>query len=94
MLRSFTDKVKSFRNHDDDGFGTGDCQQTSGFQPEVGYRLAGEIFPLTKKIKEAENPTFQDNVVAAMYASSGQEQKMAQEVLTTLKEHPDAWTKV
>jgi len=35
-----------------------------------------------------------DNVVTAMYASSGQEQKMAQEVLTTLKEHPDAWTKV
>lgn len=29
-----------------------------------------------------------------MYASSGQEQKMAQEVLTTLKEHPDAWQKV
>ena len=36
----------------------------------------------------------QDNVVAAMYASTGQEQKMAQEVLTTLKEHPDSWTKV
>ena len=35
-----------------------------------------------------------DNVVAAMYTSTGQEQKMAQEVLTTLKEHPDAWTKV
>ena len=35
-----------------------------------------------------------DNVVAAMYSSTGQEQKMAQEVLTTLKEHPDAWTKV
>ena len=36
----------------------------------------------------------QDNVVTAMYASSGTEQKMAEEVLTTLKEHPDAWTKV
>ena len=35
-----------------------------------------------------------DNVVGAMYSSTGQEQKMAQEVLTTLKEHPDAWTKV
>jgi len=35
-----------------------------------------------------------DNVVSAMYASSGTEQKMAEEVLTTLKEHPDAWTKV
>ena len=37
---------------------------------------------------------FQDNVVTAMYSSSGSEQKMAQEVLTTLKEHPDAWQKV
>ena len=36
----------------------------------------------------------QDNVVTAMYSSSGTEQKMAQEVLTTLKEHPDAWQKV
>ena len=36
----------------------------------------------------------QDNVVTAMYASTGTEQKMAEEVLTTLKEHPDAWTKV
>jgi len=35
-----------------------------------------------------------DNVVTAMYASAGTEQKMAQEVLTTLKEHPDAWQKV
>jgi len=35
-----------------------------------------------------------DNVVTAMYASTGTEQKMAEEVLTTLKEHPDAWTKV
>jgi hypothetical protein len=86
--------VKSLRNYDDGGFGTGDCQQTSGFQPEVGYSLAGEIFLLTKRTKEVKNPNFQDNVVAAMYASSGQEQKMAQEVLTTLKEHPDAWTKV
>ena len=35
-----------------------------------------------------------DQVVSTMYASSGDQQKMAQEVLTTLKEHPDAWTKV
>ncbi len=35
-----------------------------------------------------------DQVVAAMYAGRGDQQKMAQEVLTTLKEHPDAWTKV
>ena len=35
-----------------------------------------------------------DTVVGTLYAGSGEQQKMAQEVLTTLKEHPDAWTKV
>jgi len=35
-----------------------------------------------------------DKVVATMYSGQGEEQKMAQEVLTTLKEHPEAWTKV
>lgn len=35
-----------------------------------------------------------DHVVATMYGGTGEQQKMAQEVLTTLKEHPDAWTKV
>jgi hypothetical protein len=36
----------------------------------------------------------QDNVITTMYTGIGPEQKMAQEVLTTLKEHPDSWTKV
>ena len=36
-----------------------------------------------------------DRVVTTMYMAPGQnQQKMAQEVLTNLKEHPDAWTKV
>jgi len=35
-----------------------------------------------------------DRVVSTLYSGSGEEQKVAQEVLTTLKEHPDAWTKV
>ena len=35
-----------------------------------------------------------DTVVGTLYAGSGDQQKMAQEVLTTLKGHPDAWTKV
>jgi len=35
-----------------------------------------------------------DRVVGTLYSGSGEQQKMAQEVLTTLKEHPDAWTKV
>ena len=35
-----------------------------------------------------------DQVVGTMYQGQGDQHKMAQEVLTTLKEHPDAWTKV
>ena len=35
-----------------------------------------------------------DTVVGTLYGGTGEQQKMAQEVLTTLKEHPDAWTKV
>jgi len=35
-----------------------------------------------------------DNVVGCLYTGEGQQQRMAQEVLTRLKEHPDAWTRV
>uniref|UniRef100_A0A5S6QV72 Importin N-terminal domain-containing protein n=1 Tax=Trichuris muris TaxID=70415 RepID=A0A5S6QV72_TRIMR len=35
-----------------------------------------------------------DSVVDAMYAGIGQQQREAQEILTQLKEHPDAWTRV
>ncbi|GAB6021702.1 Exportin-1 [Chamberlinius hualienensis] len=35
-----------------------------------------------------------DNVVGCMYTGLGDQQRIAQEVLTTLKEHPDAWTRV
>ena len=35
-----------------------------------------------------------DEVVGTLYTGQGEQHKMAQEVLTTLKEHPDAWTKV
>ncbi|PAA93891.1 hypothetical protein BOX15_Mlig011488g1, partial [Macrostomum lignano] len=35
-----------------------------------------------------------DSVVTLMYSSTGSQQQMAQQVLTTLKEHPDAWTRV
>ncbi|XP_077866004.1 exportin-1 [Saccoglossus kowalevskii] len=35
-----------------------------------------------------------DNVVVCLYTGEGSQQRMAQEVLTTLKEHPDAWTRV
>ncbi|KFD59005.1 hypothetical protein M514_00168 [Trichuris suis] len=35
-----------------------------------------------------------DSVVDAMYTGIGQQQREAQEILTQLKEHPDAWTRV
>ncbi|KAG1667326.1 Exportin-1 [Nymphon striatum] len=35
-----------------------------------------------------------DSVVGCMYNGEGPQQRMAQEVLTTLKEHPQAWTRV
>uniref|UniRef100_A0A8D8U493 Exportin-1 n=1 Tax=Cacopsylla melanoneura TaxID=428564 RepID=A0A8D8U493_9HEMI len=38
--------------------------------------------------------TLLDNIVNCLYTGMGVEQKAAQEVLTSLKEHPDAWTRV
>lgn len=38
--------------------------------------------------------TLLDNIVTMMYTGNGPQQRMAQEVLTTLKEHPDSWTRV
>ncbi|XP_072170953.1 exportin-1-like [Diadema setosum] len=35
-----------------------------------------------------------DTVVGCMYNGEGPEQQMAQQILTSLKEHPDAWTRV
>ncbi|CAG0882753.1 unnamed protein product [Darwinula stevensoni] len=35
-----------------------------------------------------------DNVVGCMYNGAGEQQKVAQEILTTLKEQPDAWMRV
>lgn len=35
-----------------------------------------------------------DRVVACLYNGNGTQQSMAQRILTTLKEHPDAWTRV
>lgn len=38
--------------------------------------------------------TLLDNIVGCLYTSQGDQLRMAQEILTTLKEHPDAWTRV
>ncbi|XP_013774105.1 exportin-1-like [Limulus polyphemus] len=35
-----------------------------------------------------------DNIVNCMYTGEGGQQRMAQEILTRLKEHPDSWTRV
>lgn len=35
-----------------------------------------------------------DNIVGCLYTSKGDQLRLAQDVLTTLKEHPDAWTRV
>lgn len=35
-----------------------------------------------------------DSVVHCLYNSTGEQLRLAQNVLTTLKEHPDAWTRV
>lgn len=38
--------------------------------------------------------TLLDNIVGCMYTGIGEQQRLAQELLTTLKEHPNAWTRV
>lgn len=35
-----------------------------------------------------------DNIVGCLYTTVGEQQRVAQDILTTLKEHPDAWTRV
>ncbi|KAL0831272.1 hypothetical protein ABMA28_002117 [Loxostege sticticalis] len=38
--------------------------------------------------------TLLDNIVGCLYSSVGEQQRIAQDILTALKEHPDAWTRV
>jgi hypothetical protein len=35
-----------------------------------------------------------DSIVACLYNSTGEQLRLAQDILTRLKEHPDAWTRV
>ncbi|CAK1540499.1 unnamed protein product [Leptosia nina] len=35
-----------------------------------------------------------DNIVGCLYSTVGDQQRVAQDILTALKEHPDAWTRV
>nr|CAG4635920.1 EOG090X00LI [Eubosmina coregoni] len=38
--------------------------------------------------------TLLDSIVGCMYSGAGDQQRLARDVLTTLKEHPQAWTRV
>ncbi|KAI5638839.1 exportin 1-like protein domain-containing protein [Phthorimaea operculella] len=38
--------------------------------------------------------TLLDNIVGCLYSTVGEQQRIAQDILTALKEHPDAWTRV
>ncbi|CAG9863650.1 unnamed protein product [Phyllotreta striolata] len=55
-----------------------------------GHQGAAALLDFNRKL----DINLLDSVVVSMYAGNGETQRMAQEVLTTLKEHPDAWTRV
>ncbi|XP_056639839.1 exportin-1 [Diorhabda sublineata] len=56
----------------------------------LGHQTAAALLDFNQKL----DINLLDSVVVSMYAGNGETQRMAQEVLTTLKEHPDAWTRV
>lgn len=51
---------------------------------------AGKLLDFNQKL----DINLLDNIVGCLYTSQGEQLRMAQEILTTLKEHPDAWTRV
>jgi exportin-1 len=56
----------------------------------LGHQAAAALLDFTQKL----DINLLDTVVGSMYDGNGETQRIAQEVLTTLKEHPDAWTRV
>ncbi|CAH0555182.1 unnamed protein product [Brassicogethes aeneus] len=56
----------------------------------LGHQAAAALLDFNLKL----DINLLDSVVVSMYAGNGETQRIAQEVLTTLKEHPDAWTRV
>lgn len=56
----------------------------------LGHQAAAALLDFSQKL----DITLLDTVVGSMYDGKGDTQRVAQEVLTTLKEHPDAWTRV
>lgn len=55
-----------------------------------GAEVARQLLDFNQKL----DINLLDNVVQTMYTTTGPQQRTAQEVLTNLKEHPDAWTRV
>ncbi|KAL5009061.1 hypothetical protein ScPMuIL_014642 [Solemya velum] len=51
---------------------------------------AGKLLDFNQKL----DINLLDSIVGCMYTGDGPQQRTAQEVLTSLKEHPDAWTRV
>lgn len=56
----------------------------------LGHQAAAALLDFNQKL----DINLLDTVVGSMYDGNGDAQRVAQEVLTTLKEHPDAWTRV
>ncbi|CAH1969506.1 unnamed protein product [Acanthoscelides obtectus] len=56
----------------------------------LGHQAAAVLLDFNQKL----DINLLDSVVVSMYSGNGETQRIAQEVLTTLKEHPDAWTRV
>ncbi|CAG9815407.1 unnamed protein product [Phaedon cochleariae] len=56
----------------------------------LGQQAAAALLDFNQKL----DINLLDSVVVSMYSGNGDTQRIAQEVLTTLKEHPDAWTRV
>lgn len=51
---------------------------------------AGKLLDFSQKLDIA----LLDKIVQCLYSSDGEQLRLAQDILTTLKEHPDAWTRV
>uniref|UniRef100_A0A2M4BBI0 Exportin-1 n=1 Tax=Anopheles marajoara TaxID=58244 RepID=A0A2M4BBI0_9DIPT len=58
--------------------------------PMIRLEEANQLLDFSKKLDIG----LLDNIVACLYNSTGEQLRLAQTVLTTLKEHPDAWTRV
>ena len=66
------------------------CCTVNGTPVTTLAEQANKLLDFTQKL----DINLLDSVVNCMYGGEGAQQRVAQEILTTLKEHPDAWTRV